>query len=138
MIHLKKVLFSLVLGFLLFSLIACGNKNIGSSLTNLTTNRIDKVEVSSPRNQWSKSLTTEEISSLVKLLNDINKNNIKEYTGPILKGGPTSITIYMKSNKTLVLTMSGDSFLYGEGNKGYQVYQPDVSKFINQISSVNR
>lgn len=130
----KKVLLSYIFGLLLLSIIGCGH-NVGFSLINLKINDIEKVDVSSPKNQWTEPLTDDEVLSLVKVLNNVNKNEIKEYNGPTIKGGPTSIIIFLKSNKTLNLTLNGDGYIYGENNKAYQVHQTEVRDFVEQVHS---
>lgn len=138
MMSIKRVVMLFAFGFMLVSIIGCDDKNIASTFTGLTTTNIEKIEVSSPKNELTKSLNSDETLSFVKLLNNISKNDIKEYNGPTIKGGPTTVTISMKSNKTLGIILNGDSFIYREGNKDYQVHQPDVSKFIDEVYSENK
>ena len=131
--YIKRILRLFALGLMVFSLIGCGDKNIASTFTSLTTGNIEKIEVSSPKKQVTKSLNSDEALSLVKLLNNISINDVKEYNGPIIKGGPTIVAISTKLNETVKIILDGDHFIYRKGNKDYEVYQPDVRKLINEV-----
>ncbi|MBC9784981.1 hypothetical protein H1S01_10720 [Heliobacterium chlorum] len=131
----KKVLVPIFLGLLMVSVFGCNGKNVSPSFTSLTADKIQKVEVFSPRKGVTKSLTETEIVLLIKLLNSIKKDDISAYYGPSVKGGPTTVTIFINSNEIITITLNGDSFLCNEHKSCYQVNTREVNDFINAIYS---
>jgi cell division septal protein FtsQ len=69
---IKRVLIVFTFGILLVPLIGSGDKNIVSTFTSLTTSNIEKIEVSSPKDQLTKSLNSDETLFFVKLLKKMN------------------------------------------------------------------
>lgn len=59
-----------------------GNKDKGKIFLDLTTDKIEEAVVTSPRKQISMILDHEEVTSIVNLLNKLDKNSIKEYKRP--------------------------------------------------------
>ena len=78
-----------------------------------------------------KTLTKNEVHLLITILHKVRKESIEPYTSPSPKGGPSVMTLLLKSEEKLTLTLNGEYFLYG----GNQVYLPEIRQFMHQIKN---
>ncbi|MET3849062.1 MULTISPECIES: hypothetical protein [Paenibacillus] len=95
----------------------------------LTANDVQTAYVKwGPGFYWT--LNSEEIDSLIIMLQKVRKEDIKPYHGPLPKGGPFQVNITTKLNEYFTFTA-------GVGGKGYvlcspleKVYLPEFSEFM--------
>lgn len=79
---------------------------------------------------YSSTISKDEVKSLVKLLKKVKKNNINPYYRALPKGGPISLTLWLKSDEKLTMIINGDHFLFA----GNQIYQPEFCEFVITLS----
>jgi hypothetical protein len=93
----------------------------------LTENKIEFVQISG--HFFRRTFNAEDIKSFVSLINEVNKEDISEYKGPAPKGGPISLTVFLRTNEKFTLIINGEYFLFSEKTENYQAYQPELCKF---------
>jgi hypothetical protein len=78
---------------------------------------------------WRKTLTLDEIDTLIEMLNKVKKHDIEAYSGPSPKGAPLCMTLLLKSGKNVSFIVNGDYILFG----GIQAYQPEIHEFLKKV-----
>lgn len=133
MLRIKRVIFSLFLMIPLLSLGGCGSEKPDLYLQDIKITDIERVTVSSISENCVIPLTDENATELIKLLKDINKNDIKEYNGPDIKEGPINVRIFMKSNETFNIRLVEENLIFWDAEKTYQVKQVGIKKFVDEL-----
>jgi hypothetical protein len=59
-----------------------------------------------------KTLTKNEVHLLITILHKVRKENIEPFREASPKGGPSGMTIWLKSDEKLTLTLNGEYILY--------------------------
>jgi hypothetical protein len=78
---------------------------------------------------WNKTLTIDEMHTLIGLLNKIRKNEIEPYIGPSPKGAALYMTLLLKSGEVMSFIVNADYILH----EGIQAYQPEIWEFLKQV-----
>jgi hypothetical protein len=84
-------------------------------------------------NGGRKNLTETEVHQLITILHNVRIENIQPFNGPFPKGGPTQMTLFLKSGEKISLTLNGSYIIYGEN----QIYQPEIRQFASQIKTTS-
>jgi hypothetical protein len=78
-----------------------------------------------------KTLTKNEVHLLITILHKVRKKNIEPFREASPKGGPSGMTIWLKSDEKLTLTLNGEYILYGRN----EVYLSEIHQFMDKIKN---
>lgn len=102
--------------------------NSSAQVFRLTSNDVQTAFVKWGEFCWT--LKSEEIDSLIIMLQKVREEDIKPYRGPLPKGGPFQVNLKTKSNEHFTFTV-------GVGGEGYvlcspreKVYLPEFNEFM--------